>query len=92
MLMDDITSRRSVLGTNGFGLCRNGKCLPPALSGKVAHSRKRQPEPKQVDFMKGREEARDLAWMNIGLFGSMIGRGAPERSHSKRSVDTQDQW
>ena len=39
---------------------------------------------KQMDFMQGREEARDLAWMNIGLFWEHDWQGNGTDLTSKR--------
>lgn len=41
---------------------------------------------KQNDFMKGREAARDLAWMNLGLFWEHNFQGAPWENHVQNSV------
>ena len=44
---------------------------------------------RQSDFMKGREESRDLAWMNMGLFWEHDWQGAPwDDLTSKRIVWT----
>ncbi len=41
---------------------------------------------KQNDFMRGREEARDLAWMNMGLFWEHNWQGAPWENHVQNSI------
>jgi alpha-mannosidase len=41
---------------------------------------------KQNDFMQGREEARDLAWMNMGLFWEHNWQGAPWEDLTQKSV------
>jgi alpha-mannosidase len=41
---------------------------------------------KQNDFMQGREEARDLAWMNMGLFWEHNWQGAPWENLTQKSI------
>ena len=41
---------------------------------------------KQNDFMQGREEARDLAWMNMGLFWEHNWQGAPWEGLVEKSI------
>ncbi|NTU56949.1 MAG: glycoside hydrolase, partial [Anaerolineales bacterium] len=41
---------------------------------------------KQNDFMNGREAARDLAWMNLGLFWEHNFQGAPWENHVPNSI------
>lgn len=41
---------------------------------------------KQNDFMKGRDQARDLAWMNLGLFWEHNFQGAPWENHVQNSL------
>lgn len=41
---------------------------------------------KQNDFMRGREEARDLAWMNLGLYWEHNFQGAPWENHVQNSI------
>lgn len=42
---------------------------------------------KQNDFMKGREEARDLAWMNLGLFWEHDWQGAPWEGLTQKRIE-----
>lgn len=41
---------------------------------------------KQNDFMKGREAARDLAWMNLGLFWEHDWQGAPWEGLTQKRI------
>ncbi|GAB4451533.1 MAG: hypothetical protein OHK0041_14350 [Anaerolineales bacterium] len=41
---------------------------------------------KRSDFMKGRETARDLAWMNLGLYWEHNFQGAPWENHVQNSI------
>ncbi|MDX1379040.1 MAG: hypothetical protein R3307_09340, partial [Anaerolineales bacterium] len=41
---------------------------------------------KQTDFMNGREEDRDLAWMNMGLFWEHNWQGAPWENLTEKSI------
>lgn len=41
---------------------------------------------KQNDFMQGREGARDLAWMNLGLFWEHNFQGAPWENHVQNGL------
>lgn len=40
----------------------------------------------QTDFMQGREDARDLAWMNMGLFWEHNWQGAPWENLTQKSI------
>jgi alpha-mannosidase len=42
---------------------------------------------KRNDFMQGREQARDQAWMNLGLYWEHNFQGAPWENHVQNSIE-----